>query len=142
MNVRQRSTPPRMAGSLMMMPRRAASEIAPMIATGMAISRGQGVAMTSTARNRVPSPLRPHETAARPKAATVYHAPNLRPFLLPRLHNPHDSGITRIHWQTRRSDRKDGVTVDAAGKYLRSRDLRHLKGLSGQVSLVHGVRTF
>ncbi len=41
----------------MMMPRRAASEIEPMIATGMAINSGQGVATTSTARNRIASPL-------------------------------------------------------------------------------------
>ena len=45
------------AGSLMMMPRRAASDTAPMIATGMAIKSGQGVATTSTARNRVGSRL-------------------------------------------------------------------------------------
>ena len=32
----------------MMMPRRAASEIEPMIATGMAIKSGHGVATTST----------------------------------------------------------------------------------------------
>ena len=36
----------------MMMPRRAASETEPMIATGMAISSGHGVATTSTPRNR------------------------------------------------------------------------------------------
>ena len=36
----------------MMMPRRAASEIAPITATGMAMSNGQGVATTTTARKR------------------------------------------------------------------------------------------
>ncbi len=41
----------------MMIPRRAASEMEPMIATGMAINSGQGVATTSTARNRNGSPL-------------------------------------------------------------------------------------
>ena len=40
----------------MMMPLRAASEIEPMIATGMAISSGHGVATTSTARKRTGSP--------------------------------------------------------------------------------------
>ena len=54
----------------MMMPRRAASEIAPMIATGIAISSGHGVAITITARNRDgiaarrPSPPIPTATAA------------------------------------------------------------------------------
>ena len=57
MAVRQVSIFSSTAGSLMMMPRRAASEIEPMIATGMAISSGQGVATTSTARKRVGSPL-------------------------------------------------------------------------------------
>ena len=41
----------------MMMLRFAASEMAPMIVTGMAMSSGQGVATTSTARNRTGSPL-------------------------------------------------------------------------------------
>ena len=39
------------------MPRLAASEIEPMIATGIAMSSGHGVATTSTARKRTGSPL-------------------------------------------------------------------------------------
>ena len=55
--VRQPSIRSRTAGSRMMMLRFAASEMAPMIVTGMAMSSGQGVATTSTARNRTGSPL-------------------------------------------------------------------------------------
>ncbi len=57
MAVRQVSIFSRTAGSLIMMPRRAASEIAPMMATGMAIRSGRGVATTSTAKKRTGSPL-------------------------------------------------------------------------------------
>lgn len=51
-----------------MIARRAASEIEPMMATGIAINRGHGVATTITARNRTGS----YETihAATPKATT------------------------------------------------------------------------
>src|ERR1043166_204052 len=59
----------------MMMPRRAASEIEPMIATGMAISSGQGVATTSTARKRTGSPLATHATRATATARGVYSVP-------------------------------------------------------------------
>jgi len=41
----------------MMMPRFAESEIAPITATGIASSRGQGVAITITARKRSGLPL-------------------------------------------------------------------------------------
>jgi len=53
--VRHESILSSMAGFLMMMPRLAATEMAPMIATGMASNRGQGVAMTRTARKRIGS---------------------------------------------------------------------------------------
>ncbi len=55
----------------MMMPRRAASEIEPMMATGMAINNGQGVATTSTAKNRVASPLAAQAMAATASASGV-----------------------------------------------------------------------
>ena len=57
MAIRQVSIFSSTAGSLMMMPRRAANETEPMIATGMAINSGQGVATTSTPRNLDASPL-------------------------------------------------------------------------------------
>ena len=47
----------RTAGFFTTIERRAASEMEPMIATGMAMSNGQGVAITSTARKRIASPL-------------------------------------------------------------------------------------
>jgi hypothetical protein len=62
MIVLQRSICSSTTGFLTMIPRRAASDTAPMIATGMAIKRGQGVAVTSTARNRTDSPL-PNQAA-------------------------------------------------------------------------------
>ena len=53
------------------MPRLAASEIDPMIATGMAISSGHGVATTSTARNRSGLPLHSHAATAISSATGV-----------------------------------------------------------------------
>ncbi len=47
-----------------------------MMATGMAMSSGQGVAVTSTARNRVELPLSPHAAPAMTSASGVYQAPN------------------------------------------------------------------
>ena len=61
----------KIAGSLMMMPRLAAREIAPMTATGMAISRGQGVATTRTAKKRRGSPLAHQANSATARARGV-----------------------------------------------------------------------
>ena len=47
----------RTIGFRMMMARRAHKEMDPMMATGIARISGQGVAMTSTARNRVALPV-------------------------------------------------------------------------------------
>jgi hypothetical protein len=60
----------------MMMLRRAASEIAPMIATGIAMSSGHGVATTSTAKKRKGSPLAAHAATAADMAIGVYIAPS------------------------------------------------------------------
>ena len=60
-----------MAGSRITIPRFAASDTAPMIATGIAISRGHGVATTSTARNRVGEPLKYQAAAAIATASGV-----------------------------------------------------------------------
>ena len=62
-----------------MMPRRADSEMAPMTATGMAMSRGQGVAITSTARKRSTLPLRIQAASATPIANGVYQPPSRSP---------------------------------------------------------------
>ena len=51
-------------GLLMMMARRAQREMEPMMATGIAISNGHGVAITSTARKRTASPLAAHAAIA------------------------------------------------------------------------------
>ncbi len=67
------------AGSLMTIPRLAASEIEPMTATGMAISSGQGVAITSTARKRTASPLAIQAARATATATGVYTAPSWSP---------------------------------------------------------------
>src|SRR5581483_2738443 len=50
----------------------AAGDTAPMIATGMAMSSGQGVATTSTARNRTGSPLAAQAATPMPTASGVY----------------------------------------------------------------------
>ena len=54
-----------------MMARFAASEIEPMMVTGIAIKSGQGVATTSTARNRTGSPLMSQATSASANATGV-----------------------------------------------------------------------
>jgi hypothetical protein len=54
-----------------MIARRAHKEIEPMIATGMPMSNGQGVAITSTARKRNASPLIAHASAATVTATGV-----------------------------------------------------------------------
>ena len=59
-----------------MTPRRAAVEIEPMIATGMAIKSGHGVAITTTLRNRIGSPSQYHASAAIAMATGVYQAPS------------------------------------------------------------------
>ena len=69
--VRQVAIVSRTAGSLMMMPRCAESEIEPMMATGIAIKSGQGVATTSTARKRSASPLAAHAARAMATASGV-----------------------------------------------------------------------
>ena len=65
-----------MPGFFTMMPRRAASEIAPMMATGTPMSSGQGVATTTTARKRVGSPETAQPRPPSTRATTVYQAPN------------------------------------------------------------------
>ncbi len=47
-----------------------------MIATGMAISSGQGVAITKTAKNRTGRPLANHDAPAIARANGVYQAPS------------------------------------------------------------------
>ena len=69
----------RTAGSLMMMPRRADKVIAPMMATGIAMSSGHGVATTRTARKRVGSPLTAQAASAIRTASGVYQAPSWSP---------------------------------------------------------------
>ena len=71
MMVRQESICSSTAGFLMMMARFAASEIVPMMATGIAINNGHGVATTSTARNRSASPLSSQAASAMARAAGV-----------------------------------------------------------------------
>ena len=75
MMVRQVSICSSIAGFLMTMPRRAASEIPPITATGMAMSRGHGVAITMTARKRSACPLTNQPAAATATASGVYQAP-------------------------------------------------------------------
>ncbi len=79
-----------------MIPRRAAMEIAPMTATGIAISNGQGVATTTTARNRRDSPLIAHAKPPSVSAIGVYQAPSLSPRRRMRGRRCSASCITRM----------------------------------------------
>lgn len=54
-----------------MIARRAQREIEPMIAIGIAMSSGQGVAMTNTARKRTDPPLMIHASTATVRATGV-----------------------------------------------------------------------
>ncbi len=65
-----------MAGFLMMISRRAASEIELMMVTGIPINNGQGVATTNTARKRTTSPLIAQAVRAMIAAKGVYSAPS------------------------------------------------------------------
>ena len=58
------------------MPFFAASDIAPITATGMPISSGHGVATTITARNLPASPLHAQAAPANANANGVYQAPS------------------------------------------------------------------
>src|SRR5579859_3459236 len=79
MKLRQESICSSTAAFLTIIPRRAASEIPPNMATGIASNNGQGVAITETARNRSGLPLSSQPRVARPRANGVYHAPSLSP---------------------------------------------------------------
>jgi hypothetical protein len=63
-------------GFLIRIPRLAHKEIDPMIATGIAINNGQGVATKKTAKKRTASPLITHAKTAMIMAIGVYQAPN------------------------------------------------------------------
>ncbi len=58
---------------------RLATEIAPITATGIASSRGHGVAITITARKRMASPLAAHAAIPTETATGVYQAPSRSP---------------------------------------------------------------
>ena len=84
----------------MTMLRVAASEIEPMMATGMAMSSGHGVATTSTARKRTGSPDHTQAPTAIATASGVYHAPSVSPRrrsagrrCSESLHDAHDAGV-------------------------------------------------
>ncbi len=83
-------------GSRTITPRVAASETEPMIATGIAINSGQGVAITSTAKNRVASPESHHANAATNTASGVYTPPSTSPRRRSRGRRCCDCSITRM----------------------------------------------
>ena len=128
----------------MMMLRRAESEMAPMTATGIASNSGQGVAITSTARNRCDSPLTIHAATASatasgrvPGAEHVPQTPHARPSLLRFLHDLHDLRVSRINRQLCGPNGQCGLSIDGAGKHFRSRDFGHFERFAGQVGFVH-----
>src|SRR5947207_8637665 len=93
MTVRQLETRSSIPGSLMMIPRAAAIEIAPIIATGIANNKGQGVAMTKTARNRLGSWPPTAPVMATLIANAVYHAPRRSAILRRRRSEEHTSEL-------------------------------------------------
>src|SRR5262249_24542496 len=142
--VRHRSMRSSTAGSRMMMLRLAASEIAPMIATGMPIRSGHGVATRSTGGNGTGLPAHAKATIAQWEcnrrvtgAKLIAQPPELWTALLGTPHHRHDAGISRIDGQARRPERERVLSIDRAGEHLGSGSLRHHERLPGQVRLVH-----
>ena len=87
----------------MTMPRRAASEMDPIIATGMPMSSGHGVATTSTARNHTGGPA--SEPGGRGKtesdrsvarAERVAQPAEARTLLLRLAHHAHDARVSGV----------------------------------------------
>src|SRR5262249_33775268 len=125
MAVRQVSIFSRTAGSLMMMPRRAAKEIEPMMATGMAIKSGHGVATTRAAKKRVASPLAAQAPRAMATARggvertqLIAQPPQPRAMLRRSTHHLHDFRIARIHRQFAGQNAQDRFTVDGPGEHF------------------------
>ena len=137
----------RTAASLIKMPRRAASEIAPMIATGIASSSGHGVAITRTARNRFGSPLAIQPAAATLTASSVYHAPSrsARRRMGGRRSSasrtmPTMRAYRRVHGEPRGRDRQQSGLIDRTRDDRCADGLANDKGLAAQVRLVHRRR--
>ncbi len=97
-----------------MIARRALSEIDPMIATGIPIRSGQGVAMTSTARKRTASPLPTHAPTASTSAIGVYTAPSWSPSRRSRGRLCSDSRITSMMRAYRESDARSVASITRA----------------------------
>ena len=83
------------------MPRRAAVEMAPMMATGIAMISGHGVATTTTLRNRSGCPDHHQAAAGQRQRHRRVHRTELIPDtaqgrtpLLGVAHHPHDAGET------------------------------------------------
>ena len=66
----------------------------------------------------------------------------LRTLLLRSSHHLHDLGVAGIDRELGGADRDRRFAVDGAGENLRTGSLRHLKGFSGQIRLVHHAVAF
>ena len=132
-----------------MIERRAASEMEPMIATGMAMSNGQGVAITSTARKRTASPLMSpsqHGNADRDwsvnRAQLISEPPQMRLVLLGLAHHLHDFGVARIDRTARGGDGESGFTIHRAGDDSGAGRLGDLKRFASEERFVHDAIAF
>ena len=115
-----------------------------MIATGIAISSGHGVAITTTLRKRSGSPLAYHARPATviaagrvPGAELVSDATECGTPLLRVLHHPDDLREPGIGRQPCRADAQRGLSVDGPRKHLGPGALRDDERLARQKRLVH-----
>ena len=125
------------------MPRRAAWLIPPMMATGVARMRGQGVATTSTASTRTGSPdPQPRQGAdhqrerGEPHGVAVGQPLNRRLAGLGRADQLHDPGVLALPRERGRAKRERALEVEAAapeGHARRGRDRHRLAGQPGDV---------
>ncbi len=127
-----------------MIPERAESAIAPMTATGIAISSGHGVAITNTARKRCGSPLSIQASECNqdcgrriPRAQLVPKAAQPGAPLLGLLHYVHDPRVPGIDGQFGGPNGQGSFSVQRPRDDFGAWGLRNLERLSGQEGLVH-----
>ena len=127
-----------------MIARRAQREIEPMMAIGMPSSNGHGVAMTSTARKRIDSPLiaqarhghrQGHRRVDGPEL--IAEPAQLRPRGLGLVHHRHDLRVARVRRALGRANGERRLAVDRTRDHRRATGLGDLERLAREIGLVH-----
>ena len=118
-----------------------------MTATGMAMRRGQGVAMTRTARKRSDWPLKSQLASGDgegergvPAADPVAEPLDVGAAFLGGVEDFDDFGVARVAGESSGSDREGGVAVDGSGEDGGAGDFVDQKGFAGEIGLIHAAR--